>query len=172
MTHASPAQRRIHTYRDPVIREKAAPLSVFTGANLASLISDMTAMMHALNGIGIAANQAGEAKRIFIYASQDGDIPLLNPRIVKRSLRSETGEEGCLSVPGVFGLVKRYREVEMEATAPGGKPVRFRAKGLLARVMQHELDHLDGTLFIDRAKGFTTTNADAILPYRQSPVRR
>lgn len=166
-----PPALRIHTYRDPVIREIALPWEETAKAELSQLTAGMRRMMHALNGIGIAGNQIGVARRLFVYASQDGDIALINPRIIKRSLRKESAEEGCLSVPGVFGLVKRFREVEIEAQTEKGKPIRFRAKGMLARVMQHELDHLNGTLFIDRATRFTTDNAASIQTFRRKPAR-
>lgn len=162
-------KERIYTHRDAATRQRAEEVVLPLTQALMDRLGGMRQLMHELNGVGIAANQIGLLKRIFLFASQEGDGALVNPVIVRRSLRKESGEEGCLSVPGVFGIVKRYRAVEVRAFTPEGKPVRFRAQGLLARVMQHELDHLNGVLFIDRAVRFTTDNAHAILPYRRKP---
>lgn len=162
-------KERIYTYRDAETRQRAEETSFPLTQTLQNRLHGMRQLMHELNGVGIAANQIGLLKRLFFFVSKEGDGALVNPVIVRRSLRKESGEEGCLSVPGVFGIVKRYRTVEVRAFTPEGKPVRFRAKGLLARVIQHELDHLNGVLFIDRAVRFTTNNAHAILPYRRKP---
>jgi peptide deformylase len=115
----------------------------------------MVETMHAANGIGLAAPQINRGERIAVIAHADGDFAIVNPRIVRRSILRERSEEGCLSVPGVYGLVDRARAVTVEYTTLTGAPVRRTVRGLLARVFQHEIDHLDGHLFLDRLKKLT-----------------
>lgn len=114
------------------------------------LINDMIETMIAANGVGIAAPQIDVAQRIFIAESSDGPIALVNPKIVKYSKKKVSGEEGCLSIPGTFDKVYRAKEVTVEAMTIEGKPISFVAKGFFARIMQHETDHLDGLLYVDR----------------------
>jgi peptide deformylase len=118
----------------------------------------MRIQMKAANGVGLSANQIGISERFFV-----GEIPdsqgkpkfyaIFNPKITKVSKKkTETQEEGCLSVPEIWGPVERYSEVVLEGQDSTGKKVKIKAWGLLARMFQHEVDHLDGKLFIDRAK--------------------
>lgn len=118
---------------------------------LRQLISDMFETMYAEEGIGLAAPQIGVSKRFFVMdVGEDGTaLAIVNPVIVEEA-GSEKGEEGCLSLPGMVGTVERAMEVVVEGYDPEGKPLRLEASGLVARCMQHEIDHLDGVLFIDK----------------------
>jgi len=115
-------------------------------------ISDMKKTMIAANGIGLAANQIGEECKVFVATHAGKFYTLINPKIVKSSIGEEEAEEGCLSVPQVYGPVRRAAKITIEGTDMRGKLVKIKAVGLLARIFQHEMDHLDGKLFIDRAK--------------------
>lgn len=101
------------------------------------------------DGIGLAAPQIGKNIRVAVINTADGPICLVNPKIIKTSLTKEIGEEGCLSVPGVYGKVKRHKKVVCNYINEKKEAVAIEASGLFARVIQHELDHLDGVLFID-----------------------
>lgn len=120
------------------------------------LIKDMIDTMYLERGVGLAANQIGVSKRIFVV-SVDGvrgkEIICINPRIIRRK-GSVSVEEGCLSIPGYFDEVKRYQEVTLRAKNLEGKIEEIKARGLLARVFQHETDHLDGILFVNRFSFF------------------
>jgi len=151
------ALRPIRTVGDPILR---CPTSDVSASRIASrdvtgLIRDMTDSLADENGLGIAAPQVGSSMRIAIINGEHGPFPIINPRIIKRSIRTETDEEGCLSIPGVFGLVRRARSVTVTYLDVTGATRQEKASGLLARVFQHEIDHLDGVLFIDRMKKIT-----------------
>jgi len=145
----------IVTKGNSILTEPTTPVKFPLDSELHELIADMIATMNHADGIGIAAPQVGRSERICIVKTSDGDLPLVNPQIVAHSWRKERDEEGCLSIPGTFGLVDRYRSVTVRAMRPNGEPIHLPAKGLLARILQHEIDHLDGVLFIDRAKKMT-----------------
>jgi peptide deformylase len=104
------------------------------------------------DGVGLAAPQVGQSIRLITVTTQDGAQAMFNPEITKRSLLKEWGEEGCLSVPNTFGDVKRYKKITCTFIDVQGQKRILPAKGLMARVIQHEIDHLDGILFIDKAK--------------------
>jgi len=123
---------------------------------LNTLITDMVETMKIENGIGIAAPQIGVHKRLIVIDTGDGPQALINPEITARSLRKIESEEGCLSVPGVYGFVKRHREIKAKAQDRNGNEVTFKARGLLSIVLQHEIDHLDGILFIDKVIRYTS----------------
>ncbi|MFA5094566.1 MAG: peptide deformylase [Candidatus Omnitrophota bacterium] len=145
------ATLKIRKYPEPVLRKRAAEVKALSDADR-KLIDDMIETMKTSDGVGLAANQVGVLKRIITYnPSTDGwrADALINPCIVKRR-GSETKEEGCLSLPGINGSVRRSLSVVVEGIDIKGKPVCYEATGLLARVFQHEIDHLDGILFIDR----------------------
>lgn len=124
----------------------------FGDPSLTELIINMVETMEANNGIGIAAPQIGKNLQICIIHTEDGPLPLINPVITHQSFRKEWGEEGCLSIPHVFGDVKRHKSIQVKAQTPTGEEFEFKAEDLFARVIQHEVDHLNGVLFIDKAK--------------------
>jgi peptide deformylase len=147
------AIRPVRYFGDPVLREKARPIEKFDEA-LLELVRDMQETMHAYRGVGLAGNQVGVAQRVLVV-----DVPiddetharytLVNPVLDRRS-GSDEGEEGCLSIPGIYEDVKRAACVRVRAHDERGNPIEFNAEGYLARAVQHEVDHLDGVLFFDR----------------------
>lgn len=141
------ALRDIHLLGSPVLREPAAEIPAVDDA-LRAFIDDLFETMDAADGVGLAANQVGEARRVAVVDADGHRIALVNPRIVEASGRA-TQEEGCLSIPEVFAEVTRAARVTLEATDRDGNPYTLEAEGLLARAIQHEVDHLDGILFLD-----------------------
>jgi peptide deformylase len=123
-----------------------------SGQELRELAADLEETMIKKEGVGLAAPQVGKNIRLIAVNAKNGPILLFNPKIIKKSWRQEWGEEGCLSVPLVFGDVKRHKSVICAFCDRQGKKDKIKAFGLLARVIQHEIDHLDGVLFIDNAK--------------------
>lgn len=134
------------------VRAKEVPASQFGTPALKKLLQDMLETMYDANGVGIAAPQVGVSQRIFIAESSEGPIALINPTFTKTSWKQLRGEEGCLSVPGKFDKVKRFRSVNVSAFNANGQEVTFSADNFFARVLQHEMDHLDGKLYVDRVK--------------------
>ena len=137
----------------PILREKSLPVEQIS-ANLTDLVQDMYETMRSAQGIGLAAPQVGVSKRIIVidindYHPEILPIALINPAIT-RAVGEELGEEGCLSLPGYRGIVRRATDVTVKGLLPTADEVEFEASGLMARVLQHEIDHLDGVLFIDR----------------------
>ena len=142
----------IRTYPDPVLRKEAEPVTVID-AKLRQLAADMIETMQDANGVGLAAPQVGVSLRMVIvdFDPENGDPRvLINPVITKRSGRKEVGDEGCLSFPGLRSRVKRSPRVVCEAQNLDGDIVEYQAEDLSARAVQHELDHLDGMLFVDK----------------------
>jgi len=141
---------KVLRYGDPSLRRTAEPVGDVT-PEIRRIIADMTETMYDEVGIGLAAPQVGISKRLIVIADEEGRgvQALLNPAIVDRG-GEMTGEEGCLSIPGVFAPVTRAAWVKVEARSGDGQPVTINARGLRSRVLQHEIDHLDGVLFIDR----------------------
>jgi peptide deformylase len=141
---------KVLRYGDPALRRRAVPVGEVT-PEVRATIADMTETMYDEVGIGLAAPQVGIVLRLIVVADEDGRSvqALLNPAIVDRGGEA-TGEEGCLSIPGVFAPVTRAARVKVEARSVDDKPLTIEARGLRARVLQHEIDHLDGVLFIDR----------------------
>lgn len=147
------ALRNILKDNHPLLRQRAAEVQKINSAVI-RLLDDMRETMHEASGVGLAANQVGVAKRIIIALGSDETVfELINPRCEK-ALGHEVGIEGCLSVPEVFGEVERAGSIEVSALDREGKPFRLSAEGLLARILQHEMDHLDGVLFTDLALRF------------------
>jgi peptide deformylase len=139
----------VRLYGDPVLRQVATPVREIT-AEIKRIIADMTETMWHQVGIGLAAPQVGLPYRILVMDDGKGGAQaLINPEIETRN-GTIREEEGCLSLPGVFGVVERSKTITVKAMAADGKPVSLEASGLKARIVQHELDHLDGVLFIDR----------------------
>jgi peptide deformylase len=141
---------------DPRLRQPSKPINPAEIAALGALWRDMAETMIADQGIGLAAPQIGKNIRLIIVNTNDGPIAMFNPVLLKKSLLKEWGEEGCLSIPKVFGDVKRHKSVRCQFITPEGKERTIDASGLMARVIQHEIDHLDGILFIDTARNIHT----------------
>ena len=137
----------------PILRAKSKNISTadIASEEIQTLIADMKKTMHHERGVGLAAPQIGENLRLFTVATKDGDKAFLNPKILWRSIGKEDGEEGCLSLPGWWGAVKRSKNVRMSYYDEKGKKHTIKAKGFFARVLQHEYDHIEGGLYIDRA---------------------
>lgn len=135
---------------DKVLKEKAVPVAKID-RRLRKLLDDMAHTMYEANGVGLAAPQVGVSQRIIVVDAGEGLIELINPVIVK-SEGCEKGTEGCLSIPGVFGDVERFAKVTVEGLNREGKKVSIAGEELLGRVLQHEIDHLEGVLFIERAE--------------------
>jgi peptide deformylase len=139
---------QVRRYGDPILRQKAEPVSEVT-PEVQRIIADMVETMYHQVGIGLAAPQVGIPIRlILVDDGSRGPRALINPAILERR-GSIRGEEGCLSIPGIFGEVERSEWIRVEAKDAEGQLIAFEARGLQARVIQHEMDHLDGVLFID-----------------------
>jgi peptide deformylase len=142
------ALRPIHLLGSPVLRETAAPVGE-VDADVRTLVQDLVDTMHADSGIGLAANQVGVACQVAVVEVEDGDrLVLIDPVITERT-GTERGEEGCLSIPDLFGDVDRAVRITVETTTLDGERTTATAEGLKARAIQHEIDHLQGVLFID-----------------------
>lgn len=146
------AVREIRLLGDPVLRKVAEPVETVDD-EVRRLMDDMLETMYDADGVGLAAPQIGESRRVIVIDIRDPDVApfgLVNPVIVERSEELARGEEGCLSIPGLAEIVERPASVVVEALDRDGNPTRIEAEGLLARALQHEVDHLDGILFFDR----------------------
>ena len=141
-------------YPNPILLKKAGEVKKekMRSLEIKELCLSMVKTMLKKDGIGLAAPQVGKSSRIIVVNIKEGQIIMLNPKINRKSLLKEWGEEGCLSVPGVFGEVKRHKKIACEYFDMSAKKIKLKAEGLLARVIQHEIDHLDGILFVDKAK--------------------
>jgi peptide deformylase len=152
----------------PILRKKAqnVPEAEINSPKIQALINDLVETMKEDNGVGLAAPQIYEPLRIFCAGCQDNQgypdkerfalMIFVNPRIIKSSPEKELDWEGCLSIPNLRGRVPRAKTLTVEAFGPKGKAFTINAKGFLARVIQHELDHLNGILFPDQMEDFTT----------------
>ena len=143
--------REVRLFGDPVLRVESERVESFD-EELRRLVDDLLETMYDADGIGLAAPQVGVAARVFVYDVRDSDMDagvLVNPVIVDRE-GSSRDEEGCLSLPGLTEIVERAEHVSVRGFDRDGNPVSFDADGLLSRCIQHENDHLDGVLFIDR----------------------
>lgn len=155
----------ICTYGNPVLRKKAVEVEDVDG-DIHELVKDMLETMHAERGVGLAAEQVGRAERVFVvdipagsdvaddgqHENPDLEMPLvfINPKITGHTDDVQVGQEGCLSFPEIFANVERWHEIDAEYIDLEGHPQTVHAKGLLARAIQHELDHLNGILLVDR----------------------
>lgn len=157
------ALRKIVTLPDPVLRRKARPVSAFD-KTLQTLIDDMVETMRDAPGVGLAAPQVGISERLIVieYAEppDEGEeeqelkpklYVVANPEIVKASEEKVLGVEGCLSIPGLVGEVERYEKIQVKGLNRRGQPVKIKAEGWLARIFQHEIDHVNGVVFPDLA---------------------
>jgi peptide deformylase len=153
------AIRKIITLNNQVLRQKARKVTDF-GPELQQLIDDMVETMRSAPGVGLAAPQVEVSKRVIVveYGDEDDEtVPpklyvLVNPEIVRFSTETLEGTEGCLSIPGLVGDVERSEAITVKGLNRQGVPVRIKASGWLARIFQHEIDHLEGILFVDRAE--------------------
>lgn len=139
----------VKTYGETVLREKSKPIEKIT-PEIVNLVKDMTETMYTASGVGLAAPQVGVAKRIIIIDDEEkGVIALINPEIIEKE-GEMIGEEGCLSLPELYAQVKRFARIKVEGLDLNGEKITIEAEDLLARVIQHEIDHLNGILFIDK----------------------
>ena len=134
----------------PVLREKAKEVKE-VNSTIEKLLNNMADTMYAANGVGLAAPQIGVSKRVVVIDVGQGLIELINP-VILESQGEETDTEGCLSIPGVTGEVTRAAKVRVQALNRKGESIELQGEGLLARALQHEIDHLEGVLFVDKAK--------------------
>ena len=139
----------IRTFGDPVLKTRAAPVNSFD-ESLVRLTEDMLATMREKDGVGLAANQVGRLKRVLVASVEDEDYVIVNPVLSDLSETTERGQEGCLSIPGINVEVDRPTAVTVTGQDASGEPLRIEAQDMLARVLQHEVDHLDGVLILDR----------------------
>ena len=139
----------VRQYGDPVLRQKARAIRKIN-AGVRELAARMASTMYEVDGVGLAAPQIGESRRVVVLDIGDGLMTMVNPRVVSGSGR-ETQIEACLSVVGLCGEVERYERVRVKAIDLDGKEMTVDAEGMLARALQHEIDHLDGILYTDRA---------------------
>src|SRR6188474_2979379 len=156
--------RKIVTLPEPVLRRKAHAVTRFD-KNLQTLIDDMIETMREAPGVGLAAPQVNISERLIVveYAEEEEEgedqpekpkklFVMINPEIVKSSAETLMGVEGCLSIPNLVGEVERHATIQVKGLNRHGKPAKVKAEGWLARIFQHEIDHLNGVLFTDRAK--------------------
>jgi peptide deformylase len=144
------ALAQIRQYPDPVLRLEAKPVEDFDD-DLSRLVERMFVLMIDARGVGLAANQVGILRRLFVFTPEDDEVAAIaNPVIVRRSDEVEVDDEGCLSLQGVLAPVERSTTIRIEGKNERGEDVAFDLEGFAARAAQHELDHLDGVLIIDR----------------------
>ncbi len=144
---------KIITDSDPRLRKvsEELELSRIKDEDIQKLLQEMELAIEENNGLGLAAPQIGENIRIVVMKEGEKFLHLINPKITKRSWAKELDEEGCLSVPDCYGQVLRNKKINYLYRDKEGKKIKARAKGLISRVIQHEIDHLDGILFVDKA---------------------
>jgi len=152
---------------DPILRQKALPVKNIN-ANIHKLLNNMAETMYDAKGVGLAAPQIGISKRVIVVDIGDGLLELINPKIIKAS-GMETDSEGCLSVPGTLGQVPRATKIDVQGLDRNGQMVEYHVKGFLARALQHEIDHLEGILFIDKAESLRKQFEDVVL--ENKPIR-
>jgi peptide deformylase len=163
------ALAQVRQYPDPALRMRANEVEAFD-QDLAQLVARLKNLLHDANGLGLAATQIGVLQRVFVFQPdpEKESVALVNPVVVSTSEERVSDDEGCLSLQGVVIPVERHERLTVEAKSPSGEDVRFELEGLPARVVQHELDHLDGILILDR----TTPEArrEALATLRPQPV--
>src|SRR3989337_3939780 len=133
----------------PVLRRKSEKFEKIGSSEAKKLVSEMLETMKEKRGVGIAAPQINEGVQVIIVDAADGPLALYNPKLLKTSKKKESGEEGCLSVAGVYGIVPRFSSVEVEAQNENGEVIRLQADKFFARVLQNEIDHINSVLFLD-----------------------
>lgn len=155
---------------NPILRQKAKTVTDFNDIHIQSLIDDLLATVTDVHGVGISAPQVYQSYRIFIVASHPNPrypnapimtpTPIINPKIISHSNTVVKDWEGCLSIPGIRGRIPRYTEIDVAYTDRNGKPVQHTYTDFIARIFQHENDHLDGILFLDRVEHNTEIISD------------
>ncbi|PTM59137.1 peptide deformylase [Desmospora activa] len=143
------AIRKIVLVPDPILKEKAKPVTKFN-ARLHKLLDDMADTMYDAPGVGLAAPQVGISKRVIVLDGGEGLIEVINPVLEERE-GEQLGPEGCLSIPGLQGDVRRAERLRVKGQDRNGDPIEMEAEGYLARIFQHEVDHLNGVLFTEVA---------------------
>jgi peptide deformylase len=147
---------------DKILREKSKPVEEdkITTKEFQDLCDNLQETMTKNDGVGLASPQVGKNNRLVVVNTKNGPVFLFNPEITDKSWLKEWGEEGCLSVPLTFGDVRRHKRITCAFCNRKGEKDKLKASGLLARVIQHEIDHLDGILFIDKAKNLKILRDD------------
>ena len=148
----------IKKHPDPVLRAKTEPVTFPLSAEIKKLTKDMFDTVKAADGIGLAAPQVGKSVKLIVINLEKSEVPLFalyNPRIKSKGFRKVEIEEGCLSLPGIYGMVKRPKKVIIEAQNHKGEKILIRDDGWVSRVAQHEIDHINGILIIDLIKKYT-----------------
>ncbi|QKW10490.1 peptide deformylase [Streptomyces sp. NA04227] len=176
---ASGRPRDLTLLGDELLHRHCAEVTDF-GPDLARLVEDLFATMYAAQGVGLAANQVGVGLRVFVYDCPDDEDRrhlghLVNPRLVAADGLLMRGPEGCLSLPGLEAGTPRYDRAVVEGFTSGGEPVRVEGTGFFARCLQHECDHLDGTVYVDRLTGLRkrrVLRAAAKAPWAKIETRR
>lgn len=173
------AVRRVLRMGEPLLREVAAPVRRF-GAELAALVADMDDTMRHLSGAGIAAPQIGVSARVVIFELKDNPryphiapVPytvLVNPQLTPLGEEENEGWEGCLSVPGLRGLVPRFTRLRYQGLGLDAEPIDRTVEGFHARVVQHEVDHLDGILFPQRVRDLRNFGFEDVLAGHMTPM--
>ncbi|MFA5107404.1 MAG: peptide deformylase [Patescibacteria group bacterium] len=148
---------KVITLGDKRLRQKSVPIADPSDPKIREFTKDLANTMYQSDGVGIAAPQVGKNIRVVVIGVKSGPLVMINPSISRKSWRQVEAEEGCLSVPGVFGLVRRSRSLLVSFYDAHGTKQKLKAEGMFARVIQHEVDHLNGVLFIDRTKKYTKT---------------
>jgi peptide deformylase len=162
------ALAQIRQYGDPVLRMRSHEVSSFD-EDLARLVTRMRLLMQDARGVGLAATQVGILQRVFVFQRAEDDvIAVVNPVLSEQSDERVTDDEGCLSMQGVTMPVERHLRLTLEGQDPEGNPLRLELEGHPARVVQHETDHLDGMLILDRTDGASRKDALAVL--RPRPI--
>jgi peptide deformylase len=142
---------KIYRLGEPVLRQKSKPIKEIT-PEIRALVADMLRTLYSVPGVGLAANQVGVSVRLCVIdvvpEGKRQPLVLINPIISKTEGKAEA-EEGCLSLPGIWAMVKRFKKVQVDAINEMGLPVKIVGEGLLGRALQHEIDHLNGKIFID-----------------------
>jgi len=162
------ALAQIRQYPDPVLRLKAKEITSFDD-DLRRLVTRMRQLMKDAHGVGLAATQVGILQRVFVFQRDEEDVvAIVNPVVVERGEETDVADEGCLSLQGVLIPVERLLTLTVEGSDPDGEPLRLELEGHPARIVQHELDHLDGTLIIERTDDESRKAALAIL--RPRPI--
>lgn len=145
------AVRNIVKYPDPILREQAKPVTKFNN-HLHKLLDDMAETMYEALGVGLAAPQVAILKRVIVVDIGEGLIEMVNPEIIEKKGEQISPPEGCLSIPNLSGEVRRAQWIKLHGQDRHGNPIEMEAEGYLARAFQHEVDHLNGVLFIDVAE--------------------